>query len=219
MYIKGGEFWMGSPDGAGKIYERPQHKVQLSGFWIGKYEVTQGEYEALMGKNSSCFKGDARRPVENVSWHDAKEFCAKFSSKYGVTARLPTEAEWEYAARAGTTTAYYWGDNIDGNYCWYEDNSGLETHPVGEKRPNAWGLYDMAGNVCEWCEDWYALDYYSKSSAKDPKGPLSGSDRVLRGGSWYFSGDLARSAYRDRGLPAGHGGSYGFRVVLSAPAP
>ncbi|MDI9423255.1 MAG: formylglycine-generating enzyme family protein, partial [Spirochaetota bacterium] len=217
IYIKGGEFWMGSPERVGGDREHPRHKVQMSGFWIGKYEITQGEYEALMGKNPSKYRGDARRPVDSVSWNDAKKFCAKFGSKYGIIARLPTEAEWEYAARAGTTTNYYWGDTVHGNYCWYYDNSGDTTQPVGQKRPNAWGLYDMSGNVWEWCEDWYAEDYYSKSPARDPKGPSSGNYHVLRGGSWHKSVNQLRSAYRFWDHADDRDFNDGFRVVLSTP--
>ncbi len=209
---------MGSPEGVGYNDQRPRHKVQINDFWIGKYQVTQAEYEALIGTNPSEFKDDARRPVEKVRWHDAKEFCEKFGSKYGVIARLPTEAEWEYAARAGTMTEYYWGDEFDSNYCWDSDNSDSITHPVGEKRPNAWGLYDMSGNVWEWCEDWFEEGYYAISPSKDPKGPPDGASRVLRGGSRYGVNDV-RSAYRAWGSPESRGDDLGFRVVLSAPSP
>ncbi len=206
VFIPGGSFIMGG-DGF------TPHKVTVSSFWISKYEVTQDQYQAIMGKNPSNWKG-GNLPVEQVSWNDAKSFCQSFSAKYGGTVRLPTEAEWEYACRAGTTTKYYWGDSVDGAYCWYGGNAGSKTQPVGGKLPNAWGLYDMSGNVYEWCEDWYGD--YSSMDQFNPMGPSSGSYRVLRGGSWGVSGAYIRSAFRD-GYDPDDGLIYlsGFRVVVS----
>jgi formylglycine-generating enzyme required for sulfatase activity len=169
MIIPSGSFMMGSVEGEGEKDEHPQHKVTLDSFWIGIYEVTQKQYQDIMGRNPSYFKGE-NLPVEQVTWDDAQEFCKKFSEKYNVKMRLPTEAEWEYACRAGATSQYYWGKELDGDYCWYKKNSGDITHPVGEKKPNAWGLYDMAGNIWEWCMDWYNDRYYMISPANNPKG-------------------------------------------------
>jgi formylglycine-generating enzyme required for sulfatase activity len=216
VYIPGGHFMMGAPDGEGNDNENPRHKVRVSGFWMGKYEVTQGQFEAVMGRNQGYFKGDIRRPVENVSWYDAQSFCEKLSVKHGVRARLPYEAEWEYACRAGSAMQYYWGDNMDGNYCWCGNNSGNTTHSVGGKRPNAFGLYDMSGNVWEWCMDWYDEDYYRNSPEVNLRGPSTGQYRVLRGGSWYDDENSIRSAYRGIGNPGGRSGCGGFRVVVSA---
>ena len=177
------------------------------GFSIGVHEVTQSQYEAVMGNNPSSIKGK-NNPVENVFWGDAVAFCAKLSAlpaevAAGHVYRLPTEAEWEYACRAGTTTAYSFGEDAKdlGKYAWFGDNSREITHPVGEKLPNGWGLYDMHGNVWEWCSDWYG----SKSEA-----------RVLRGGSWGIISWFARSAYRSWDSPDDRYGNYGFRVVCSS---
>ncbi len=214
VYIRGGEFMMGSPDSDSdaNIDEKPRHKVYVDSFWIGKYEVTQSQYEAIMGENPSYFKG-ANRPVERVSWNYAIKFCRRFSEKYGVKVRLPYEAEWEYAARAGTITRYYWGDEIDGAYCWYSDNSERQTHPVGQKKPNAWGLYDMLGNVWEWCMDGYDENYYNNSPYRNPHGLDSGSYRVNRGGSWNGFSYYLRCAYRGFGNPSDRYNDIGFRLV------
>ncbi|HSV97789.1 MAG TPA: formylglycine-generating enzyme family protein [Spirochaetota bacterium] len=215
VYIPGGSFMMGSPEGEGGDDEHPQHRVTLDGFWMSKYEVTQAQYEAVMGNNPSNFEG-ADRPVENVSWNDATEFCARLAARSGTTVRLPTEAEWEYACRAGTAARYYWGDEMNGDYCWYYGNSGSETHPVGGKKPNAWGLYDMSGNAWEWCRDWYDENYYRSSPSVNPPGPESGQYRVLRGGSWSSGVISNRSALRAWREPGYRGVAYGgFRVVLA----
>jgi formylglycine-generating enzyme required for sulfatase activity len=212
--IKAGEFMMGSEKG--EKNERPIHKVKITRpFYIGVYEVTQKQYEEVMAKNPSEFKGP-NRPVENVTWDDAVLFCKKLSEKEGVKYRLPTEAEWEYACRAGTKTEFYCGDRIDVGYAWYKTNSEAKTHDVGQKKPNAWGLYDMSGNVYEWCSDWFAKDYYISSPEKDPQGPREGQLRVLRGGAWHNTDGNCSSAYRagldhDQGSP-----DSGFRVVRDA---
>ena len=200
VWIPPGEFLMGSPDGErGRDGdEGSQHRVRITkGFWMGKYEVTQKQWETVMGHNPSRFKGDGRRPVESVSWDDCQEFLKKLNSRASSPGfRLPTEAEWEYACRAGTTTRFYWGDHSDSAHAWYRDNSGRHPHPVGEKKPNAWGLYDMSGNVWEWCHDRYGN--YSPKPVTDPRGPSSGSNRVLRGGSWTNYARYCRSSNRLR---------------------
>ncbi len=193
VLIPAGEYMMGcSPDTLGcSDYEKP-HKVKITkSFYIGKFEVTQGQWKAVMGNNPSFFNncGDTC-PVENVSWNDTREFIIKLCKKERQNTckyRLPTEAEWEYAAHAGTNTTFYWGYWIDGaneSYLWYNNNSGNTTHPVGKKMPNAWGLYDMSGNISEWVQDWNENDYYMKSPENDPIGPNLGEARVIRGGSW-----------------------------------
>lgn len=184
VYVQGGAFLMGSPENeTGRtVDEGPQRRVSVPGFYIGKYEVTQAQWRAVMGNNPSSFKGD-NRPVENVSWNDAQEFCRKLSQMTGKTYRLPSEAEWEYAARAGTTGPY--AGNLDA-MGWYEKNSGGKTQPVGQKQANAWGLFDMHGNVWEWCEDFWHANY--NGAPTDGSAWLSGGDsryRVLRGGSWF----------------------------------
>ncbi|MCX5671055.1 MAG: SUMF1/EgtB/PvdO family nonheme iron enzyme [Planctomycetota bacterium] len=200
VLIPAGKFMMGSPDSAqGPIdFEVPQHEVILSKpFYMGVTEVTQAQYQAVMGKNPSEFKG-ATNPVETVSWNDATEFCKKLSEKAGQAVRLPTEAEWEYPCRAGTQTAFSFGDDLSalGDYAWWDGNSDKTTHPVGQKKPNSWGLYDMHGNVWEWCADWYGE--YPKGPVTDPSGPATGyGGRVLRGGAWYYGGsDYFRCAFR-----------------------
>jgi formylglycine-generating enzyme required for sulfatase activity len=218
--IEPGFFMMGSPNNRGDDEE--QHKVTLtSGFWMGTYEVTQKQYEELMGQNPSCFKG-AQRPVDRVSWDDVKAFLRVLNERERKEGRLPlnwtyslpSEAQWEYACRAGSTTTYCFDNGfgqID-DFAWYNGNSENKTHPVGEKRPNAWGLYDMHGNVWEWCEDWYAS--YAKSPSKNPTGPASASSRVLRGGGWNFFARGCRSANRDSCTAWGTNNYLGFRVCL-----
>jgi formylglycine-generating enzyme required for sulfatase activity len=202
--------------------EGPVHTVELDGFWMGKTEVTQEQYEAVMGKNPSNFKG-GKNPVEEVSWNDAADFCRKLTDKVGRASspaksfRLPTEAEWEYACRAGSTTRFCFGDSDNGldEYAWYDGNSGKTTHPVGEKKANEWGLYDMHGNVYEWCGDWCA-DKYSAGSAKNPTGLSSGSFREFRGGCWGNPARYCRSAFRSGFVPGGAHYILGFRAVVPA---
>jgi len=217
VVIRPGKFTMGSPDGEKERAndEGPQREVTITKpFYMGATEVTQAQYEALMGKNPSNFKGP-QNPAENVSWNDAVEFCRKLSEKTGKKVRLPTEAEWEYACRAGTKTRFGFGDDDTDlrDYAWYQANSESKTHPVGQKKPNAWGLYDMHGNVCEWCSDYHA-DSYANAKNEDPQGPGSGSHRVLRGGSWLNLPQNCRSAYRGRDDPDYRHSNYGFRVVM-----
>jgi formylglycine-generating enzyme required for sulfatase activity len=200
--------------------ERPQHRVIFrQAFYLGKYEVTQEQWEVVMGNNPSRFKGRGN-PVENVSWNDVQVFIQRLNEKEGTNKyRLPTEAEWEYAARAGTATRYSFGDDADrlGRYAWYHSNSGNQTHPVGQKQPNPWGLYDMYGNVWEWVQDWYDKTYYTHSPADNPTGPSSGVTRVLRGGSW--GAGILRSAYRSSRSPGLRDEHSGFRLAHSPGPP
>jgi formylglycine-generating enzyme required for sulfatase activity len=206
---------MGSNDG--EKSEKPVHKVKISrSFYMGKYVVTQAQYAKVMGSNPSNFRGD-NLPVEMVNYVEAAAFCKKAGNLTGKSFRLPTEAEWEYACHAGTKTKFNTGDN-DGaleQAAWFGGNSEGKTHPVGQKKPNAWGLYDMHGNVWHWCQDWYEEDYYGKSVAENPQGPPRGAYRVLRGGSWNATPTVCRSASRwyDLGNPYYH---VGFRVVVPA---
>ena len=216
-------FTMGSPESeAERDGSEAPHEVRLTrGFWLGKYEVTQSEWQAVMGSNPSYVKG-ARNPVEMVSWNDCQAFLGKLNNR---TYRLPTEAEWEYACRAGTATAFCCGDsldsvmaNFDGNYPYGNGQVGVDRHrpvDVGSFRPNAWGLHNMHGNVWEWCSDWQG-DYPS-GVAVDPSGPPAGKDRVNRGGSWGASAGGCRSAFRGGEDPGGRFSTQGFRLVKDAP--
>jgi formylglycine-generating enzyme required for sulfatase activity len=219
-WIPDGRFRMGSPSSERwRDSDEVEHEVVFSrGFFLAETECTQGQWEAVMGSNPSTFKGKDR-PAEQVSWDDAMKFCRELTAvqrQEGVLPegwewRLPTEAEWEYAARAGTTGARHGELDAIG---WYETNSGSETHGVKGKQANAWGLYDMIGNVWEWCGDWYG-DYLTGSDT-DPTGPGSGSNRVGRGGSWFNDARLARSAHRSRGGPGIRNDNLGFRPALSS---
>ena len=226
--IPAGEFQMGSRTGeAGRSDSEHQHPVRISQpFYMQTTEVTQGQWESVMrttpwsGKDS--VKEGTDYAASYVSWDDAVEFCRKLSAKEGVEYRLPSEAEWEYACRGGSSTAYSFGDNAAafGDYAWFAGNAfGIGekyAHRVGQKRANGFGLYDMHGNVWEWCSDRYDTDYYKTSPLADPRGPSEGSYRVLHGGSWRHSPQFARSAYRF-GLSPGFRGSYvGFRVLRSS---
>jgi formylglycine-generating enzyme required for sulfatase activity len=248
--IAGGTFTMGQTGVA-----TPEHQVTLTAFYMGKYEVTQAQYQTVMGTNPSNFTTNPadgetqnKRPVEQVSWYDTLVFCNKLSISEGLTPayiidgktnpdewgtvpttadatwnavaietgsngyRLPTEAQWEYACRAGTTTAYNTGDTISDNTGWYTDNSGSKTHEVGKKTANAWNLYDMHGNVWEWCWDWYGN--YTNVAQTNPMGAVSGSNRVIRGGSWYSGGQNLRSADRGDYTPSNRYNIVsGFRLV------
>ena len=219
--LPAGEFLMGSPDSDSDASddEKPPHQVKVNSFAIGKYPVTQAQYQAVMGTNPSRFKNNPQNPVENVSWNDAQAFCQKLSQITGKTYRLPTEAEWEYACRAGTTTRFYFGDDANQleDYAWYGGNSQKTTHPVGQKKPNAWGLYDMSGNVWEWCEDNWHDNY--KNAPRDGSAWLIKDNyfQILRGGSWFIDPLYCRSAYRDCDFRRSDGNdSFGFRVVCGA---
>ncbi|MCK5173092.1 MAG: formylglycine-generating enzyme family protein, partial [Planctomycetes bacterium] len=227
--IPAGEFMMGSPlsEKGREDYEGPQHRVKISkGFYMGAYEVTQAQYEAIMGSNPSQVKGD-NLPVGRVSWEMAMGFCRKLSQKEGRAYRLPTEAEWEYACRAGTATAYSFGNSSSsiGDYAWCGDYSSIgnydrEPRPVGQKKPNSFGLHDMHGNLMEWCLDRYDEDenYYTNSPGVDPQGPSSSMARiwdfrVLRGGCRYYFPEQCRSASREWLVQESGGNGTGFRVV------
>ncbi len=189
VFVKGGCYRMGDTFGDGYTNEKPVHEVCVSDFYMGKYEVTQGQWQAIMGNNPSYSKscGD-NCPVEQVSWNDTQDFLSRLNQRSGEGKyRLPTEAEWEYAARSGgKKEKYSGGDDID-RVAWYGSNSGEKIHPVGVKAPNGLGLHDMSGNVWEWVQDWYDGNYYSRSPLHDPAGPHSGSFRVERGGGWRFN--------------------------------
>ncbi len=224
VWIAPGTFTMGSPatEVGRDANEGPQTQVTLTqGYWLGKYLVTQVQYQAVMGSNPSYFSASGKdMPVEQVSWDDAMVFCQKLTAQEQAAGRLPagyaftlpTEAQWEYACRAGTTGPY--AGNLDA-MAWYADNSGHTTHPVGRKQPNAWGLYDMHGNVWEWCADWYGGSLLG-GSVTDPTGPASGSFRVFRGGGWDVGARDCRSAYRFYGGPGRRSNALGFRLVLSS---
>jgi formylglycine-generating enzyme required for sulfatase activity len=238
--VPAGTFRMGSTDADQNAItnEKPQHEVRITRpFYLGTYEVTQGQYQAVAGQNPSYFKGSDDLPVEQISWLDAVRFCNTLSEREvrnpyyridgdavtiagGDGYRLPTEAEWEYACRAGTTTRFSFGDDESalGQYAWYSANSNSQTHPVGEKQPNAFGLYDMHGNVWEWCWDGYAADYYQQAPAGDPRGPGPAAHRVSRGGSWNDDARRARSACRDKDSPGLRYYTLGFRLARDQSA-
>ncbi|MDP8267835.1 MAG: SUMF1/EgtB/PvdO family nonheme iron enzyme, partial [Candidatus Tenebribacter davisii] len=242
IFVEGGTFQMGSNE---ESNEKPIHSVSVSDFFIGKYEVTQKEWKEVMGSNPSNWKGDSL-PVEEVSWYDAVEFCNKKSEMEGLQKcytgsgkntkcnfsangyRLPTEAEWEYAARGGSKSRNYKysGSNTIGDVAWYAGNSGSlfiskKTHPVGQKQANELGIYDMAGNVWEWCSDWYSNSYYENSPQRNPQGPTRSFRRMNRGGGWIGKADYCRVAYRYFSYSGAHGplissSFVGFRLLRSS---
>jgi formylglycine-generating enzyme required for sulfatase activity len=228
VLIPKGTFMMGAPfDEEGASNDEAQHKVSISNeYYLGAYEVTQSQYEKVMGANPSVFndraiEGDSSvHPVENVTWVNAVVFCKKLSKlpeekADGRVYRLPTEAEREYACRAGSKSAYSFGESSKslGDYAWFNINSNSQTHPVGEKKANARGLYDMHGNLAEWCSDWYGE--YPKGAVSDPVGPREGLGRVFRGGCWIFDAANCRTAVRGRGTPGDRVINLGFRLALS----
>ena len=214
--VAGGTFTMGAtseqqdPDDD----EKPTHTVTLSDYYIGETEVTQELWAAVMGSNPSEFTGNMQRPVEQVSWEDCQTFIRKLNELTGANFRLPTEAEWEFAARGGRNSRgyQYSGSSNLGDVAWYRDNSSDTTHPVKTKSPNELGIYDMSGNVWEWCQDWYGN--YSSSSQTNPTGPSTGSVRVRRGGSWDNDARFCRSAFRIRSTPSNRFNHLGLRLVL-----
>jgi len=226
VYVQGGTFTMGATSEQGSSDpwddEKPTHSVTLSNYMIGQTEVTQALWQAVMGNNPSEFKGDSRRPVETVSWDDCQEFLRKLNSLTGQRFRLPTEAEWEFAARGGVNSRgyKYSGSNTLDNVAWYDKNAydvgsnspNYGTHTVGTKTANELGLYDMSGNVWEWCSDWYGD--YSSSSQTNPQGPSSGSNRVLRGGSWISNPGYCRVSYRYINYPVYRNFYYGLRLAF-----
>jgi formylglycine-generating enzyme required for sulfatase activity len=220
VFVKGGCYKMGDTFGDGDADERPVHEVCVSDFYLGKYEVTQGQWEKVMGDNPSVSKQCGPDcPVESVSWNMIKEFITKLNSKSGKQYRLPWEAEWEYASRSGGKEEKWAGTSDEaslGEFAWYEKNSGLMTHRVGLRKANGLGLHDMSGSVSEWCQDWYSETYYKESPKDNPPGPGSGEKRVLRGGSWLYDSSYARTAKRRGDAPAEWDSNYGFRLLLPA---
>jgi hypothetical protein len=221
VYIPPGEFMMGAdltdegPAISG-LGQEPQHKVGISrGFYMSATEITQAQWKAVMLMNPSKFKGDDL-PVDNVSWFAAVKFCERLGGRQGRRYRLPTEAEWEYACRAGTQTQFYFGDDdsLLDEYGWWKENSEGRTHPVGQKKPNAFGLYDMHGNVDEWCSDLFDEEYYKTSPSADPENTSTGIFRVLRGGSWWGETSACRCAHRSATYPDMANEELGFRVVM-----
>ncbi|MDA1275228.1 MAG: formylglycine-generating enzyme family protein [Verrucomicrobia bacterium] len=237
VLIEGGSFLMGDED---EIDAQP-HEVVVSAFHIDTHLVTQEQYERAMNSNPSRWKG-GQNPVEQVRWSDAVRFCNKRSELEGLEPcydletwacnfdangyRLPTEAEWEYACRGGATTPYFFGRESSklGEFAWFDKNSDGRPHPVGKKKPNPWGLYDICGNVWEWCNDFYKVDYYQESPNENPRGPAEGDSKVVRGGAWRFSDESCRSGYRYNENPGyadvcfGYD-IYGFRCVRNATDP
>lgn len=215
IWVEGGEFMMGCTSEQSGCYddEKNVRRVTVDGFYIGMLEVTQSQWEKVMGTNPSNFRG-SNLPVETVSWEEAMEFCRVLSNKTGKTYTLPTEAQWEYAARGGKKAdgTKYAGSNMIDAVAWYSDNSGNCTHPCGTKRANALGIYDMSGNVLEWCKDWYSSNYASYDT-NNPTGPSSGSSRVDRGGSWSSGAGYCRVALRGNHSPGYRNHYLGFRVV------
>jgi formylglycine-generating enzyme required for sulfatase activity/class 3 adenylate cyclase len=216
VWVEGGCFQMGDKIGDGDKNERPVHEVCVDSFGMSKHEVTQGHWKAIMNNNPSKFAKGDEYPVEQVSWVDTQDFIRKLNSIAGKTFRLPTEAEWEYAACPGVTIEKYAGGRDIDQVAWYNGNSGSSTHPVGMKEPNALGLYDMSGNVWEWCSDRYHQNYYQRSLRNNPTGPSSGSFRVIRNGCWNGSAWLSRCTNRDGFKPGYRLDNLGFRVVLQA---
>lgn len=215
VYVDSGSFLMGATEEQGGYAEgdeRPVHKVSLSPYYIATVEVTQAQWKAVMGSDPSKFKGD-NLPVESVNWEEAMDFCERLSEVTGKKYVLPTEAQWEFAARGGNLSQgyKYSGSDSIGEVAWYSENSGGQTHPVGEKKANELGLYDMSGNVWEWCLDWYGT--YSPEDAVNPQGPEEGSYRVFRGGSWSSIARHCRVSDRSDSSPGDRYLSLGFRVV------
>ncbi|MCK5542686.1 MAG: formylglycine-generating enzyme family protein [Desulfobacterales bacterium] len=216
VWVEGGCYQMGSNSGSSYQNEKPVHKVCVDGFWMAKYEVTQGQWKDIMGTNPSYFKNCGNDcPVEKVSWNDAKDFIRKLNSRNNVEFRLPTEAEWEYAARSGGKNEKYAGGNNVDNVAWYYSNSGSKTHQVGTKAPNGLGLYDMSGNVWEWCEDVYDKNAYSKHSSNNPLVTSGSNYRVNRGGSWDDGPRDVRAADRCRNTADCRYSHLGFRLCSS----
>ena len=217
VYVEGGTFTMGATREQGSDAtesEKPSHSVTLSSYHIGETEVTQALWQAVMGSNPSEFTGDSRRPVELVKWEDCQRFISRLNSLTGQHFHLPTEAQWEYAARGGSKSRgyKYSGSNDLGSVAWYRDNSSSTTHPVKTKSPNELGLYDMSGNVDELCQDWFG--YYSSGSQTNPTGASSGSNRVSRGGSWNDDARFCRVSYRYGSTPSSRSFNLGLRLAL-----
>ena len=218
IFVQGGCYLMGDNFNDQYPDETPLHEVCLDDFYIGKYEVTQGQYKKVMGTNPSGFQKGDRYPVERISWPDAQDYIEKLNSLTSKNFRLPTEAEWEYAARSrGKNERYPGGHPVD-SVAWYDGNSSITTHKVGQKLPNGLGIYDMSGNVTEWCQDWFNMDYYKSSPRDNPQGASSGGRRIHRGGCYRFKAINVRASYRggceaDEDHRRNH---HGFRLVLPA---
>jgi formylglycine-generating enzyme required for sulfatase activity len=219
VFVKGGEYEMGDTFRDGYKAELPVHQVKVDDFYIGKYLVTFKKYDAYceetgIKKPDDEGWGRDKRPVINVNWEDAVRYCEWLSEKTGKEYRLLTEAEWEYAARSGGKKEKYAGTSgTPDAYAWHENNSGGKTHPVGKKKPNGLGLYDMSGNLWEWVSDWYNAAYYKASPRDNPQGPSNGKYRVLRGGSWYHYPRSVRASSRYRYVPSWRDLSFGFRCA------
>ncbi|HEX9023766.1 MAG TPA: SUMF1/EgtB/PvdO family nonheme iron enzyme [Geobacteraceae bacterium] len=219
VFVKGGCFDMGDNFGDGGLDEKPVHRVCLNDFYMGRYEVTQEEWEAIMGSNPSRFKSGGKFPVDNVNWNECREFVRRLREVTGLKWRLPTEAEWEYAAKSGGRKQKFAGTDKEadlGDLAWHDGNSGMKPHPVGEKKPNGLGLYDMSGNVWEWVADRYDRDYYRQSPVDNPKGDPFGVNRIVRGGSAQSARGFLRTSYRDYLAPETRGACFGLRLALSA---
>jgi formylglycine-generating enzyme required for sulfatase activity len=227
VLVKGGYFHMGDNlrgvdnDGVGDVDndEMPVHEVCVDDFYIGRHEVTQGQWGEVMGSNPSNFMNGNNFPVERVSWNDVQDFIRKLNNRTGRNYRLPTEAEWEYAARSGEKKETWAGTSDKSElrrYAWYSSNNSRgQTHPVGQKEPNGLGLYDMTGNVWEWCPDWYDESYYKNSPRNNPKGASSGSRHVYRGGSWFDEPRYARASNRYGNTPGHKSSNLGFRLAMT----
>jgi formylglycine-generating enzyme required for sulfatase activity len=225
VWIPPGTFMMGSPkEEEGRVPYETRHKVKLTkGFFMAVHLVTQEQWKEIMGTNPSSFKGEKNLPVEMVSWEDCQNFIEKLRGKDKKPYRLPTEAEWEYSCRAGTTTPFYFGGtisteqaNYSGTLAYGNGKKGIDrekTTPVGRFPPNPWGLYDMCGNLHQWCQDW--LGEYPENEVVDPQGPKKGRERVCHGGGWYSGPNDCRSAYRGRAEPSDRGSGIGFRLCFS----
>jgi formylglycine-generating enzyme required for sulfatase activity len=216
VFVQGGGYRMGSTRGADD--ELPVHEVVLSDFYIGKFEVTQDQWDAVMTEDRTIryFEGCDSCPVERISWNSVQKYIFRLNELTGKHYRLPTEAEWEYAARGGQRSKgyKYAGSNKADSVAWTDGNSGNSVHPIGQKKPNELGLYDMSGNVFEWCADWYDQNYYENSPVENPKGPETGTKKVIRGGSWFFDRACIRVTERDGGNPDFRYGYVGFRLCL-----
>ena len=220
VYIQPGEFRMGSPedDPYRKDDEQPQHSIVISkGFYLAACPTTQATYQDATGKNIADNRGDLELPVESVNRFTALRFCQTLREQTGYDVRLPTEAEWEYACRAGADTRYFWGSDAAGldEHAWYGDNAEDQIHPVGQKEPNPWGLYDILGNVWEWCSDWYGPDYYAHSPMRDPTGPNVGLYGVVRGGSYINPPRRLGCATRGVTYPEVGRSRYGIRICVT----
>jgi formylglycine-generating enzyme required for sulfatase activity len=229
VFVKGGDFWMGCSQEQVDcdVDEAPLHKVTVSGFYIAKHEVTQAQWQQIMGTTVSQQKDKVKAslplsgegdnyPMYYINWEEAQEFITRLNALTGKQYRLPTEAEWEYAARGGDQSKGYIfsGSNFVESAAWFKDNSGNITHPVGTKEPNELGIYDMSGNVWEWCYDWYGA--YPAPAQHDPVGASSGSRRVNRGGGWNYNSHFCRAADRDFNVPSDRRGNLGFRLACSS---